>query len=70
MHLIRNAKKGIYDNIISLTSSQFDALLNSNRTILDINMSSYDSDNTAIKLYTDYQFIIDAGILIKLKIEE
>ena len=60
----------IYNSNISINASQFDALLNSNKTILDIRMSSYDSDNTAIKLYTDYEFVIDAGVLIDLKIEE
>ena len=60
----------IYDSNISITSGQFEALLNSNKTILDIRMNSYDSDNTAIKLYTDYEFVIDAGILVELKIEE
>jgi hypothetical protein len=60
----------IYNSNISINASQFDALLNSNKTIIDIRMSSYDSDNTAIKLYTDYEFVIDAGVLIDLKIEE
>ena len=64
------SEPNIYDNRLSLSSSQFDALLNSNRTILDIQMSSYDNDYTAVKLYTDYQFIIDAGVVIKLKTEE
>ena len=60
----------VYDSNISLNSEQFDALFNSNRTILDIRMNSYDSENSAIKLYTDYEFIIAAGVIIELKIEE
>jgi len=60
----------VYDSNISLNANQFDALLNSTKTILDIRMNSYDNENTAIKLYTDYEFIIDAGVLIELKIEE
>jgi hypothetical protein len=33
-------------------------------------MNSYDTENTAIKLYTDYEFVIDAGVLIETKIVE
>ena len=60
----------IYESALNLSSSQFDALINSNRTILDIRMDSYDNQNTAVKLYTDYEFIIDAGVLIETKTEE
>ncbi len=60
----------VYNSNISVSSAQLEALLNSNKTILDIRMNSYDSDNSAVKLYTDYEFIIDAGLLVELKIEE
>ena len=56
-----------YESNIVINADQFEALLNSNRTILDIRMNSYNSENTAIKLYTDYEFIIDAGIIVELK---
>lgn len=60
----------VYDSHVSINADQFEAMLNANQTILDIRMNSYDSDNFAIKLYTDYEFIIDAGVIIELKIEE
>jgi hypothetical protein len=60
----------VYESDFGITANQFDAIINSNRTILDIRMNSYDSENVAIKLYTDYQFIIDAGIIVELKTEE
>ena len=60
----------VYESNFGITANQFDAIINSNRTILDIRMNSYDSENVAIKLYTDYQFIIDAGIIVELKTEE
>ena len=33
-------------------------------------MNSYDDENTAVKLYTDYQFKIAAGAIFELNIEE
>ena len=60
----------VYGSNFAITANQFDAIVNSNSTILDIRMNSYDSEYSAIKLYTDYQFIIDAGIIVELKIEE
>ena len=60
----------VYESNFGITANQFDAIINSNRTILDIRMNSYDSENVAIKLYTDYQFIIDAGIIVELKTVE
>jgi hypothetical protein len=66
----RSIEPRVYNSNISLNSGQFDALFNANQTILDIRMKSYDVENTAIKLYTDYEFIIDAGVIIELKIEE
>ena len=59
-----------FETKIKLSSNQFDALLNSNRALLNLRMNSYDTENTAIKLYTDYEFVIDAGILIETKILE
>ncbi|MDB2443057.1 hypothetical protein N9W40_03125 [Flavobacteriales bacterium] len=54
-----------FETKVNLTSNQFDALLNSNRALLNLRMNSYDTENTAIKLYTDYEFVIDAGVLIQ-----
>ena len=60
----------LYESAVNLNTSQFDALINSNQTVLDIRMDSYDNQNTAVKLYTDYEFIIDAGVIIETKTEE
>lgn len=60
----------IYESNFGINANQFDAIVNSNSTILDIRMNSYNNELTAIKLYTDYEFIIDAGIIVELKIEE
>lgn len=60
----------IYDSNIILNSGQIDALFNSNRALLDIKMNSYDNENTAVKLYTDYQFKIAVGAILELNIEE
>ena len=60
----------LYESVVNLNTSQFDALINSNQTVLDIRMDSYDNQNTAVKLYTDYEFIIDAGVIIETKTEE
>ena len=60
----------IYDSNITLDSGQIDALFNSNRALLDIKMNSYDNENTAVKIYTDYQFKIAVGAILELNIEE
>ena len=66
----RTISANIYDSNIILDSGQIDALFNSNRVLLDIKMNSYDYENTAVKLYTDYQFKIAVGAILELNIEE
>jgi len=66
----RTISANIYDSNIILNSGQIDALFNSNRALLDIKMNSYDNENTAVKLYTDYQFKIAVGAILELNIEE
>ena len=66
----RTISANIYDSNIELTSGQIDALFNSNRALLDIRMNSYDNENTAVKLYTDYEFKIAVGAILGLNIEE
>ena len=66
----RTISANIYDSNITLDADQIDALFNANRALLDIKMNSYDSENMAVRLYTDYEFIIGIGALVELKIEE
>jgi len=66
----RTISANVYDSNIILNSGQIDALFNSNRALLDIKMNSYDNENTAVKLYTDYQFKIAVGAILELNIEE
>jgi len=66
----RTISANIYDSNITLDSGQIDALFNSNRAILDIKMNSYDHENTAVKLYTDYQIKIAVGAIFELNVEE
>jgi len=66
----RTISANIYDRNIILNSGQIDALFNSNRALLDIKINSYDNENTAVKLYTDYQFKIAVGAILELNIEE
>ena len=66
----RTITANIYDINITLDSGQIDALFNSNRVLLDIKMNSYENENTAVKLYTDYQFKITIGAILELNIEE
>lgn len=60
----------VYDSNVELDSDQIDALFNSNQALIDITLNSYDYENTAVRLYTDYQFIISAGVLLELKSED
>lgn len=66
----RTISASIYDSSIELDVNQIDAIYESNRALLEIKMNSFDHQNTAVKLYTDYQFIIDAGLILELNIEE
>jgi len=66
----RTITANIYDSNIDLDSDQIDALFNANRALLDIKMNSYDNQNKAVRLYTDYQFTIGVGVILELKIEE
>ena len=66
----RTIISNIYDSSIEINSGQIDALFNANRVLLDIKMNSYDNENTAVRLYTDYEFIIGVGVILELKIEE
>ena len=66
----RTISPNIYETIIELDTGQIDALFNANQALLDIKMNSFDNQNSAIRLYTDYEFIIDAGVIVELKIEQ
>ena len=66
----RTISANTYDSNIILNAGQIDALINSNRALLDIKMNSYDNENKAVKLYTDYQFKIAIGAILELNIEE
>ena len=65
----RTMSANIYDSNIILNHAQIDALFNSNRALLDIKMNSHDNENSAVKLYTDYQFKISAGAIFELNID-
>lgn len=66
----RTITANIYDSNIALNSGQIDALYNANRVLLDVKMNSYDNQNTAVRLYTHYEFVIALGILLDINIEE
>ena len=66
----RTISANIYDSNIVLNSGQIDALFNSNRALLNMKINSYDNQNTAVKLYTDYEFKIAVGAILELNIEE
>ena len=66
----RTISANIYDSNMVLNSGQIDALFNSNRALLNMKINSYDNQNTAVKLYTDYEFKIAVGAIIELNIEE
>ena len=66
----RTIAPNIYERNIQLNSDQIDALFNANRALLDIRMNSYDYENVAVRLYTDYELVIDVGVILELKTEE
>ena len=60
----------VYSLEVDLDSDQIDALFNANQILLDMKVASYDFENQAVRLYTDYTIEIEAGLRIKSKIEE
>lgn len=60
----------VYETVIKLTTNLIDAFFNSNQAVFDVRCNSFDNQNTAIKLYTDYELIVDAGVIIDTKFEE
>ena len=66
----RTISANIYDSNVSLSSSQIDALINSNRLLLDITMNSFENETSAVRLYTDYQFNISLGAILELNTAE
>lgn len=66
----RTIEPHVYDSNVELNADQIDALFNANQALLDIKMNSYDFENTAVRLYTDYEFVIGAGVILELKTEE
>ena len=59
-----------YTTTFELDSDQVDALNDANQALLDIRMNSYDVENRAVKLYADYEFVIKAGVILQLNIED
>ncbi len=60
----------VYSLEVDLDSDQIDALFNANQILLDMKVASYNFENQAVRLYTDYTIEIEAGLRIKSKIEE
>ena len=65
----RTISPNVYERLIQMDEDQIDALFNANQVLLNIQMNSFDNQNLAIRLYTDYEFIIDAGVITEFKIE-
>jgi hypothetical protein len=53
-----------------MDDGQIDAIFNANQVLLNVQMNSFENQNLAIRFYTDYEFVIDAGVIIELKIEQ
>jgi hypothetical protein len=60
----------VYNYNFELTEDNLQALYDANQAIIRVDMSSYDHENTAVKLYTDYEFLLGVGLLTELKIGE
>ena len=66
----RTITPNIYESLIEMDDGQIDAIFNANQVLLNIQMNSFENQNLAIRFYTDYEFVIDAGVIIELKIEQ
>ena len=57
----------LYHLEVVLDQNQIQALINANQAVVSISMSTFEYETTAVKLYTDYQFILGIGILANLE---
>ena len=55
-------------NNIHLNDSQIESFLNSNQIVLDVTLNTEESQS--IKLYSDYEFVVNMGIELKIDFDE
>ena len=53
----RTIEPNLYSKDINLDSNQIDAFFNSDNVIIDIEMNTSNTENSSVKLYTDYEII-------------
>jgi hypothetical protein len=58
-----------YHSELELGQDQIQALINANRAVVSVSMSTYEYETTAVKLYTDYEFILGIGVISNLENE-
>jgi hypothetical protein len=58
-----------YHSELELGQDQIQALINANRAVVSVSMSTYEYETTAVKLYTDYEFILWIGVISNLENE-
>ena len=56
------------ENSIHLNDSQVENFLNSNQIVLDVTLNT--EENQSIRLYSDYEFIVNMGIQLKIDFDE
>lgn len=55
-----------YNFEIELTTNQIITLIESNQAIISVFMSTFENETTAVKLYTDYEFVLGIGVLFTI----
>ena len=58
----------VSSGILNLTDSTVNNFLNTNKIIVDVKLSSsgFQDDNQYVKIYSDYQCLLKAGVEIEL----
>ncbi|MAJ98975.1 MAG: hypothetical protein CBE48_000795 [Flavobacteriales bacterium TMED288] len=62
----RTIEPNLYTKDINLDSNQIDAFFNSDNVIIDIEMNTSNTENSSVKLYTDYEIFFSLGALINI----
>lgn len=55
-----------YNFEIELTTNQIISLIESNQAIISVFMSTFENETTAVKLYTDYEFVLGIGVIFTI----
>ena len=59
----------VYSFELGLDQQQVESFIEANQVIVSVTLATFENESTAVKLYTDYEFVLGIGVLSVLKNE-